>query len=54
MPEEADFKKIQLLIFNLLIFAISNCYGVNDITVLRIGDGGAFEKRQPNFCTNAQ
>ena len=22
--------------------------------VLRIGDGGAFEKRQPNICTNAQ
>jgi len=21
---------------------------------LRIGDGGAFEKRQPNICTNAQ
>jgi len=21
---------------------------------LRIGDGGAFEKRQPNTCTNAQ
>jgi len=20
---------------------------------LRIGDGGAFEKRQPNICTNA-
>jgi len=22
--------------------------------VLRIGDGGAFEKRQPNICINAQ
>jgi hypothetical protein len=21
---------------------------------LRIGDGGAFEKRQPNICTNTQ
>jgi hypothetical protein len=21
---------------------------------LRIGDGGAFKKRQPNICTNAQ
>jgi hypothetical protein len=21
---------------------------------LRIGDGGGFEKRQPNICTNAQ
>jgi hypothetical protein len=21
---------------------------------LRLGDGGAFEKRQPNICTNAQ
>jgi len=21
---------------------------------LRIGDGGAFEKRQPQICTNAQ
>jgi hypothetical protein len=21
---------------------------------LRIGDGGAFRKRQPNICTNAQ
>jgi hypothetical protein len=21
---------------------------------LRIGDGGAFEKRQPNICTNAR
>jgi len=21
---------------------------------LRIGDGGVFEKRQPNICTNAQ
>lgn len=21
---------------------------------LRIGDGGAFEKRQPSICTNAQ
>jgi hypothetical protein len=26
----------------------------NSTQRLRIGDGGAFEKRQPNICTNAR
>jgi hypothetical protein len=34
-------------VFNYFFLKIS-------ITVLNIGDGGAFEKHQPNICTNAQ
>jgi len=34
-----------------IAFCIEGQFATNG---LRIGDGGAFEKRQPNICTNAK
>jgi hypothetical protein len=38
----------------LIDFAILKGASMLATNGLRIGDGGAFEKRQPNICTNAQ
>jgi len=35
-------------------FFVSGRFGRVAHNGLRIGDGGAFEKRQSNICTNAQ
>jgi hypothetical protein len=37
-----------------MFFVMEDVHAAISANGLRIGDGGAFEKRQPNICTNAQ
>ena len=45
-----------LTIFKKFFVNLFQEYALSNIAAngLRIGDGGAFEKHQPNICTNAQ
>jgi len=41
-------------LFKVRLFDVSTVANRVTDNGLRIGDGGAFEKRQPNICTNAR